>query len=120
LAEDFTEDVERIVETTAAGLTAATTTTGTLEGGMTIAVVSGALFRVFQDFVGFGNFFKCFLSLLVARIFIGVKLHGLFTVGLLEFFFGRAFWRTEEFVVIFLRHRDRGCQLRAKRKQRIG
>ena len=46
-----------------------------IESGMTILVVSGALLRIAQDFVGFAQFLETFLGGFVARVFIGMKLY---------------------------------------------
>src|SRR5690606_15864614 len=103
--EDFAEDVEGIVESTAASAGAARTgAAGLLEGGVTVAVVGGPFLRVLEDFVGLGDFFEHLLGLLVTGVFVRVILDGLLAVGFFELVFGRAFLDAEQFVVIGLSH----------------
>ena len=104
LAEDFAEDVERIVEAATTRATARTGAAALLESRVTVAIVRRALLRIFEDFVGLGDFFKHLLRLLVTLIFVRVVLDGLLAIGLLEVVFGGAFFNAEQLVVIFLGH----------------
>jgi len=57
LAEDFAEDIERVVETAARTPTGtATTATRALKRRVTVAIVGGALLRVLQHFVASETF----------------------------------------------------------------
>src|SRR5438552_1724834 len=82
-AEDFAENLERIVES-AAARPSARARSG-IESGVAVLVISGALLRVAQRFIGFTQFFELFLGGLVARIFVGMIFAGQFPVGLLDF-----------------------------------
>ena len=79
-AEHFFEDIERIMHAAAA----CTTAHATREGGMSVAVVSGALLVVVQDVISFADFFELLLGRLVVGVFVGVIFHRQFAVGLFE------------------------------------
>ena len=104
LAEDLAEDVEGIVESAAARASraAARSTSTLLEGGVAEAVVGGALLRILQDFIGLGDLLEHLLRLLVARILVGMKLHGLLAVGLLHFLVAGPLGHAEQLVIVFL------------------
>ena len=55
-----------------------------LERGVAIAIIGGALVRVFQDLVGFVDFLEAMLGVLVARMAIRVALHRLLAEGGLD------------------------------------
>jgi len=60
-------------------------TTG-LKSGMSIAVIKSALFRIAEHGVGFSDFFKAFLSFLIARIAVGMVLKSQLPVSRFDFF----------------------------------
>src|SRR5207249_9271485 len=66
-AEDLAKNFKRIVEPTAAKPSAGARSG--IESGVAVLVVSRALLRVAQYFIGFPQLFELFLSGLVARIF---------------------------------------------------
>ena len=110
LAEDLAEDVERIVEaaTSAAEAAGATRTAALLERGMAVTVVGGAFLRILQHLVGLGDLLEHLLRLLVARILVRVKLHGLLAIGLLQFLLVGPLGHAEQLVVILLLSRGHG------------
>src|SRR5207302_1288115 len=67
-AENFTENVERIVKPAAK-------TSALLKRGVTETVVGGALVRIHQDVVGLTELFEFFFGVGVIRIFIRMKLY---------------------------------------------
>ena len=82
LAKHLLEDVGK-----AAGAEAETTRTGAaalFEGGMTKAVIGGALLIVFEDVVSFVDILEFLLGALVPGITIGVVLHCELAIGPLE------------------------------------
>ena len=56
-----------------------------VDTGMTKLVVAGTLLLVGKDFVGLGDFFKLFLGLFVARIFIRMVFNRKLAVSLFDF-----------------------------------
>ena len=76
-AEDFFEKIERIVEAPA-------TAHAILKCRVTVAVVSGALVRVTKGLVGFPEFLKFLLCLVVAGVFVRVVFHRELAVGALQ------------------------------------
>ena len=110
LSEDLAEDVERIVKaaTAAAEAAGATRTAALLERGMAVTVVGGTFLRILEHLVGLGDLLEHLLRLLVARILVWVKLHGLLAVGLLQFLFVGPLGHAEQLVVILLLSRGHG------------
>ena len=105
LAEHLIEDVAeaaacREVEPAAE----ATRPTALLEGGVAIAIVGRTLLIILQDVVGLVDLLELRLRLLVPRIAIGVKLHGEFSIGLLQVLRTRLPRHTQGGVVVLLRH----------------
>ena len=68
-AEDFPEDLKRIVEATGS-----ITTCAAIEGGVAVRVVEGALLWVAHDFIRLAEFLELFLRRLVARVLIRMVL----------------------------------------------
>jgi hypothetical protein len=95
-AEEVAEDVVEIVED---GFVEAGATVGT-DTGVAEAVVGGAFVAVGEDGVGFGGFLEALFSGRVARIAVGVVLHGELAVGALDFLLAGASFYAENFVVI--------------------
>jgi len=85
---------------TARGCTRATA----LKGRGTIPIVRGTLVGVAQDLVGMRDLLEHLLGLLVARILVGVVLHRLLAVGLLQVLRRHAPLNAEQFVVVVPRH----------------
>ena len=75
-------------------------TAALLEGGMPVAIIRRTLLRILQDLVGLGDFLEHLFRLLVAGILVRVKLHGLFTIGLLQVILRHALDYAEQVVVI--------------------
>jgi hypothetical protein len=98
VAEDIFEDIgHRRGEFRAeAGRAAA----AVLEGGMTEAVIGGALLRILQRVVGFRHFLEFVLGFGVPRIAVRMKLHRKLAVGALERRLVGAFGYAEHFVKI--------------------
>ena len=101
LAKDLAENIERIVKSAAGTGTTSRGWAALLKRGMTVAIISSALLRILQRLVSLGNFLEIFLGLLVARILVRVKLHGLLAIGFLQFFLGDGLRYSEQFVIIF-------------------
>jgi hypothetical protein len=95
-AEDFPENIERIMETSTASGTALS------ESGVPEAIVSRALIGIDQDVIGFAEFLKFFLRVRIVRIFVRMKFHGELAIGALHLFLGSATLHREDFVVIAL------------------
>ena len=76
-AEDFFEEVEGIVETTAAAH-------AILKSGVTVAVIGGALIRVAQSLIGLAEFFEFLLRLVIARVFVRMVFDSQLAVGALQ------------------------------------
>src|SRR6516225_8850793 len=81
------------------------------EGGMTKAVIGGALLIVLEDIVGFADILESLLGALVAGIAIGVVLHCELAIGPLELVRARRFGDAEGFVKVLFRHDRRGVRL---------
>src|ERR1019366_7928216 len=94
-AEDFAEDVERVVEPAAGGLAAARP-----ERRVAELVVGGAFLRVGEDLIGFAEFLEAFLGGMVALVFVGMIFDGQFAVGLFELLVGSVAGQAEHLVVI--------------------
>ena len=71
-----------------------------LEGGVTVAVILRATFRVGQHLVGFVEFLEALLGLLVAGIAVGMKLDREAAVGFLEIFLAGAAVDSENLVIV--------------------
>ena len=93
-AENFAEQIERIVETPAASARA-------LERGMPEPVVGRALVRIDEDVVSVGDFLEMLLCLRVVRVAVRVVFHGQLAVSDLDFVRGRAARNPEKFVGVF-------------------
>ena len=78
-AENFTENIERIVKSAAK-------TSALLKGGVTKAIVSGALVPIHQDVIGLTQLLEFFFGVGVVRIFIGMKFYGEFAISALDLF----------------------------------
>ena len=71
---------------------------------MAEAVIGGALLIVLQDVIGFVDFLELRFGLLVARIAVGVKLHGQLAIGLLQLLRAGALGTPRSLVIVLLRH----------------
>src|SRR6185437_5957396 len=100
-AEHFLENIGAAAEAEIAGAAAP----AILEGGMAETVIGRAPLLVLQHVIGFVDRLEAVLGLLVARIAVGVILHGELTERLLDVF-GRGLARHAEKLVevVFLRH----------------
>jgi hypothetical protein len=101
VAEDLAEDVAEGVprpETAAAGPRAAA------DPRMPELVIGGALARVLENLPGLLDFLEGRLGLRIARVAIGVELHGESPIGLLELGLSRVPGQAEGLVVVALRH----------------
>ena len=75
-----------------------------LEGGMAEAVIGGALVLVGEGLIGLVDFLELDLGLLVARVAVGMMLHGRLAEGRFQLRFRTGAGHAEEFVVISLGH----------------
>ena len=101
-AEDVAEDVADIaLEASLEGI-AASGSAG--EGGVSIAIVCGALFRVAQDGVGLRALLELGFRLGIVRVPIRVVLHGETPVGGLQFLVGSSFADLQHVVKVEFRH----------------
>src|SRR5262249_34438068 len=92
-AHDIAEHLVEDVGTTAGGEAeiSGTAAPALLEGGVTEAIIGGALLIVFQDIVSFVQVLELLLGTLVARVAVGVMLHGELAVSPLELVGARRF-----------------------------
>ena len=81
-AENFAENIERIVEPAAAAAVLG-------EGGMAIAIVGGAFLFVHQDIVSFAEFLEFLFRVRVVGIFVGMKFDRELAIRALDFLAGR-------------------------------
>ena len=100
IAEDVAEDV---AETSRTGTRSSPTGRG-IYARMTELVVSRALLRISENFVGFLCLFKGPFRPLVIRISIRMVLHGEAAIGFLEISFGSRAIYTQYLVIIPFRH----------------
>src|SRR6202035_4923644 len=75
-----------------------------LERGMAIAIIGGALVRVFEDLVGLVDFLEAMLGVLVAGIAIGMAHHRLLAEGGFDVTVSCSALDRERFVVAALGH----------------
>jgi hypothetical protein len=104
LAEHLVEDVGEaagIGEAEAAGAGRV----AVLEGGVAEAVVGGALLVVLQNVIGLAQLLELRLGRLVARVAVGVVLHGQLAIGLLQLLGAGAALDAQELIKIRLSHR---------------
>jgi hypothetical protein len=99
-AENFAEDVERIVE--AAG--AAAGALARIECRVTELVVGGALFRVAQRLISLAQLLELLLGRMVARIFVRVIFHRQLAVGFFDLLGGGFPADFQDFVIIAFGH----------------
>ena len=71
---------------------------------MTELIVTGFLVRIAQHIVGLGRLLELFLRLLVARITVGMVLHGFLSVGLFYLFSRRGFLHAQHFIIVSFFH----------------
>jgi hypothetical protein len=109
-AKDFAENFKRVVESAAAKTTRAR---ARVKGGVAVLVVSGALLRVAQRFIGFAQFFELLLGSLVARILVGMIFDGQFPIRLLDFLLAGVAVHAEDLVVIAFGHNAQAAGFRA-------
>jgi hypothetical protein len=77
-AEDLAEHIEGIVEATA---TSGGTAHAAGEGGVAVAVVSGAFLLVAEHVIGLADLLEFAFGALVIRVFVRVKFHRELAVG---------------------------------------
>jgi len=94
-AENFTENIERIMKTTAAE-----TRTSRGEGGVAETIVGRAFIRVDEDIVSFAELLKFFLGMGVIGIFVRMKLDRELAISALDFLLGNVVLNTENFIII--------------------
>ena len=92
-AEDFAENVERIVE-------AAAETATLLKGSVTKAIVGGALVRIHQDVIGLAQLLEFLFGVRIVRVLVRMKLNRELAIGAFGLVFRRTAADSENFVVI--------------------
>ena len=92
-AEDFTENIERVMKTTETNATRR-------ERGVTELIVCSAFLRIHENIVCFAEFFEFFLGMQIVRIFIGMNLDRELAVSAFDFLFGGVSSNAQHFVVI--------------------
>jgi hypothetical protein len=102
-AEDFAEDVERIVKVAIAE-TAAARAHARVERRVAVLVVGGAFIRVAQRLVSLAEFLEFFLRRMVARIFVRMKPHREPAVGFFDAVGSFLAGDLQNFVIIALGH----------------
>jgi hypothetical protein len=98
LAEDILEDVGEAARREAVGPVHA----AILEGSMAEAVIGGPLLRVLEALISLVDFLELVLAGFVARIAVGMELHGELAERALEFLVVRTAAHAERFVEINL------------------
>src|SRR5439155_4550048 len=101
-AEDFAENLKRIMEAAAPKTSAGAR--ARIEGSMAVLVVSSPRLRIAQGFVGFAQFLEFFLGGFVAGIFVGMILEGHLAIGLFDFLLTGVAVHPEDFVIIAFGH----------------
>ncbi len=107
-AEDFTEEIERIVEPAARSTGSRT---AALKGTVPVAVVGRALLLVHEDLIRLAELLETLFGLLVTRIFIRVKLHRQASVGFFDLVAVGVTLDLEDFVVVALGRHCPGAPL---------
>src|SRR5471030_714070 len=103
LAEDVAENIaERVSETAKTLLTC----TGhvRIDAGMAVLIVSRALLRIREHFIGLFGLLETRFRILVIRIAVGVMLHRKLAISLLDFVVARILRDAHNLVVIPFRH----------------
>jgi hypothetical protein len=103
LTKDLSENIKGIMETattTAEPASATGTGTGLLKSRMTVTVVSRTFLRILQHLVRLGYLLEHFLGLLVAGVFVRMKLDRFLAVSLLQLLFRGTFGHSKQLVVI--------------------
>src|SRR6056297_1815309 len=90
-------------ESTAPGTTAARAHAA-VEGGMTVAIIGGALVGVLERLVGLAHLLEAGLGLGIILVAVGVKLFRLLAVGPLDLLVGGALGQPEHLVIIAFGH----------------
>ena len=99
-AEDFPKYLERIVKAAAVSKGAG----ATIKGRVAVLVVSGALLRVAQGFVGLAQLLELLFRSFVARILVRMVLRRELAVCLLDFLRHDTLLYAEDFVIITFGH----------------
>src|SRR5438874_11314975 len=94
-AENFTENIEWIMKTTAAE-----TRTSGGEGGVAETVVGRPFIRVDEDIVSFAELLKFFLGMGVIGIFVRMKLDRELAISAIDFLLGNVVLHNENFIII--------------------
>src|SRR5581483_3343183 len=94
-AENFAENLERIVKTAAAKTSAARCKCPVAE-----AIIGGALVGIHENIVRFPQLFKLLLSAGIVRVLIGVKFHRQLAISALNLLIAGTLWDAKHFVVI--------------------
>jgi hypothetical protein len=97
-AEDFAEDIERIVESAATG----TGGCALRERGMPIAIVGCALVRIHQHVVRFAELLEAFFRARIIRVLIRVEFDRELAIRALDLVFGRLPLDREDLVIVAL------------------
>ena len=76
---------------------------------MSVPIVGISLWLIRQYLIRFANFLELFFGLFITLVFVGVMLHGQFSVSFFDLLRGRGAGDAQNFVVIFFgRHGLRG------------
>ena len=75
-----------------------------LERGVAETIIGGALVAVLEDVIGLVEFFEFVLAVVIARIAVGVVLHGELAERGLELDLGAGARDAQDFVVVALGH----------------
>ena len=101
--EHLTENIERIMESTAS-TSAATSPHAGIESRVTVLIVGGPFLRITQSLIGLANLLKLILRTLVSGVLVRMILQRQFPVGLFEFIGTRSLLNAQDFVVVSLCH----------------
>src|SRR5204862_2857717 len=96
-AEYFAKNFERIVKAATPARTEPAR--ARIKGSMTILIVSGALLRIAQRFVGFADLLELFFGGFVAGVLVRVVFDREFAIGLFYFLDGDGPLDAEHFVI---------------------
>jgi len=101
-AEEFSEDVPKNILEAAREVEAPRKGAGVAERRVAELIVLGALLRVGEDLIGFGNFLELLLRLLVAGVAVRVMLERELPISFFNLVFAGVAINTEQFVIVFL------------------
>src|SRR3954467_7171434 len=99
-AKEIAEDVAKNIADVGEVGTVKPAKAATVHGCVAILVVAGALVRIHQHAVGFRTLLELFLSFGVARVAVGMPLHGQLAIGALDLLLRRGAAHAQYFVII--------------------